>query len=314
MKIVIVGAGALGCLYGAMLSEKNEVLMLDVDKKQVDALNGYGIKLVDDASNLNSYKNFKADLSGSCNEPAEVVFMLTKSAQTEKALEGNKGLFGENTIVVTVQNGAGNDKKIAHYVKPENIVLGMDTHYCVSIGGGIVRHHGTGLTTIGSSVNNEAVINMVTEMMRDCGFDVEVNREIQRIIWNKLFINVSINAFTAITKTPVSYMIHDQHAWNFTKRLVYEAVAVAEEDGVYFSRRDVMNMLREYCENRGESYSSMYRDFQAGHKTDIDAINGEIVKLGHQYDIAVPYNALIVDLIHAMEGANKYKHDIGLEL
>ena len=314
MKIVIIGAGALGCLYGAALSEHNDVLMLDIDKKQVDAINGYGIKLVGSDGKIQTYKNVKAAMSGEVNEPAEMVFVMTKSAATEKALQTNRALFGEDTITVTLQNGAGNDRKIATVANAEKIVLGLDTHYCVSIGGGIVRHHGTGLTTIGSAVNNEDVINTVAGVLGESGFQVDVNREIQRIIWNKLFINVSINAFTAITNTPVSYMIHDQHAWNFTKRLVYEAVAVAEEDGVYFSRREVMQMLREYCENRGESYSSMYRDFQAGRKTDIDAINGEIVKLGHQYDISVPYNALIVDLIHAMEGANKFRHDVGLDL
>ena len=313
MKIVIIGAGAMGCLYGAYLSKQNEVIMLDSYRPQVEAINTNGITIVEKDGTQNNYPSVKACMSGEYTEPADLVIVFVKSTFTDVALEANRALFGENTIAMTLQNGAGNDRKIAKFASKENILIGTSKHNAVNMGNGISRHGGAGATTIGSNFDVGDKLDRVAELFRESGLEVEISDDIQRIIWGKLFVNLSINTFTAITETPIGFMIEDKYAWDFAKRLIYEAVDVAEEDGTYFDRRKVLESVRQVCEQAKNGYSSMYQDRKRGALTEIDAINGAIVEQAKLYGVSVPYNTLIVSLIHAIEGADKFKRENGLE-
>lgn len=309
MKIVVIGAGAMGCLYGAYLSKENDVTMVDAYAPQVEAINAKGITIKEADGTEQHFPNVKACISGSCHEKADLAVVFVKSTHTESALEENQELFGENTVVMTLQNGAGNDKKIGKYVRAENIIIGTSKHNSVNLGNGVCRHRGSGVTTIGSNYGPIPALPLIADTLEKSGFKAEVSDDIQRIIWSKLFVNLSINTFTAITQTPIGYMLEDKHAWNFAKRLIYEAVQVAEEDGTYFDRRAVLESVRQVCIDAGQGYSSMYQDVKRGVPTEIDAINGAIVEQAKLYGVPVPYNSLIVDLIHAIEGANRYRND-----
>lgn len=307
MKIVIIGAGAMGCLYGAYLSRKNEVVMLDSYAPQVKAIMENGITVVEEDGSEPCFPNVKAAISGEYKETADLVIIFVKSTYTEQALAQNAALFGEHTLVLTLQNGAGNDRKIAKYVRAGNIIIGTSKHNSVNMGGGRVRHSGTGVTTIGSNAENAAAaLETISAMLNDAGFAAEVSDNIQRIIWSKLFVNLSINTFTAITRAPIGSMIDNRYAWDFAEKMICEAVDVAEADGTHFSYMEVLNMVHHVCEDAGKGYSSMYQDVQRGIATEIDAINGAIVEQAKLYNVPAPYNSLIVDLIHAIEGAYKY--------
>ena len=303
MVIAIIGAGAMGCLYGAYLSRENNVIMLDSYEPQVNSINQNGITLIEADNSEQAYKNVKAYKSGTCKESVDLVIVFVKSTYTEEALEENKDLFGKNTFVMTLQNGAGNDRKIKKYVDEKNIIIGTSKHNAVNLGEGKIKHGGSGITTIGSNYNADNVVEVVASCLRKSEIQVEVSDDIQRIIWSKLFVNLSINTFTALIQTPIGYMIQNESAWNFAKRLVYEAVEVAEADGTYFDRREALEMVRDVCTKAGAGYSSMYQDRNKKIKMEIDAINGAIVEQAKLYGVPTPYNSLIVDLIHAVEGA-----------
>lgn len=307
MKIAIIGSGAMGCLYGAYLSKKNKVIMVDIVDKVVDTICEKGITIKENDGSEHHYKeNITAYHSGKCHEKVDLIIMFVKSTYLEDALEQNKDLFHDDTIVMSLQNGAGNDRKIEKYVKKENIIIGTSKHNARSEGCAIVCHTGHGETTIGSNYDAKDILEKVETILKDCSFDTVVSDDIQRIIWSKLFVNLSINTFTAITQTPIGYMIKNENAWNFAKRLVYEAVEVAEEDGTYFDRKEALAYVREVCVNSENGYSSMYQDRKRKIRTEIDAINGAIVEQAKLYGVPVPYNSLIVDLIHAIEGAYEY--------
>lgn len=308
MKIVIIGAGAMGCLYGAYFSRKNEVIMLDSYEPQVDAINQSGITVLEEDGTENHFSHIRAIKSGECREVADLVVVFVKSTYTESALEINKELFGENTLVMTLQNGAGNDRQIAKYVRPENIIIGTSKHNSVNLGKGRVRHSGSGVTTIGSNQGTNKNLEIIRETLTACGFLADIAEDIQRIIWSKLFVNLSINTFTAITRSPIGSMIENKYAWDFAEKMICEAVDVAEADGTYFSYMEVLNMVHHVCEDAGKGYSSMYQDVTRKIPTEIDAINGAIVQQAKRYNVAVPYNTLIVDLIHAIEGAYQYQN------
>lgn len=309
MKIVIIGAGAMGCLYGAYLSRKHEVIMLDSFDKQVEAINQNGITVLEEDGTENKFTNVKACISGEYNEAADLVVVFVKSTFTEDALRDNKKLFGDKTLVMTLQNGAGNDRKIAKYVNKKNIIIGTSKHNSVNLGGGKVRHSGSGETTIGSNLENNTNLDKIQAILEESGFKVEKTNDIQRVIWSKLFVNLSINTFTAITRAPIGSMIENKYAWDFAEKMICEAVDVAEADGTHFSYREVLNMVHHVCEDAGKGYSSMSQDVMNCRLTEIDAINGAIVEQAKLYNVKVHYNSLIVDLIHAIEGAYQYHKD-----
>lgn len=306
MKIAIIGAGAMGCLYGAYLSENNDVIMIDNYLPQVKAINNFGVSVEDVDGTEESYPNVRACLSGQCKEIVNVVIVFVKTTATSKALEENKGLFNDKTLVLTLQNGAGNDRKIEEYVSKENIIVGTTTINAVNLGSGETRRSGDGFTTIGSNHKQYGKVEVVAQLLKEAELEVVESDDIQRIIWSKLFVNLSINSFTALIETPIGYMLKNESAWNFAKRLVYEAVEVAEADGTYFDRREALEMVRQVCLNVGNGYSSMYQDRKRRVAMEIDAINGAVVEQAKQYGVPTPYNALIVDLIHAVEGAYEF--------
>ena len=307
MRIVIIGAGAMGCLFGAYLSRQNEVILLDSYEPQVEAINQHGITIVERDGVETLYPKVKAYKSGEYGEVADLIIVFVKSTFSEEALRINRRLFGEKTLVMTLQNGAGNDRKIEKYVDKKNIIIGTTKHNAVNMGEGKSRHGGDGLTTIGSNEKGcERNLGIVLDVLAEAGFETEVSDDIQRIIWSKLFVNLSINTFTAITRSPIESMIDNQYAWDFAEKMICEAVDVAEADGTHFSYMEVLNMVHKVCEDVGKGYSSMSQDVMNHRLTEIDAINGAIVKQAKLYNVPVPYNSLIVDLIHAIEGSYKY--------
>lgn len=300
MKIAIIGAGAMGCLYGAYLSTKNEVILIDSLKPQVEAINANGLIMLENG--IEHFYPIKAVLSGTDIGIVDVVIVFVKSIYTYEAVEANQSLIGNHTIVMTLQNGAGNDRDILHFVERDKIIIGTSKHNSVSIGFGKIHHTGSGITTLGAIEQNSNVDKLIVDTIKDTGLEVEVSDDIQRIIWSKLFVNISINTLTALLETKNGYMIQNKYAWNFAKRLIYEAINVAEEDGTYFERREVLDMVRHVCETVGEGYSSMYQDRKRKVRTEIDKLNGAIIEQAKLYGVATPYNSLVVDLIHAVEG------------
>ncbi len=303
MKIAVIGSGAMGCLYGAYLSQHHDVYMIDALEAQVQAIAQTGIRVAEADGSVNTFSKLHAARSGQCQEPMDVVIVFVKSTYTEQALEQNRGLFQPSTLVMTLQNGAGNDRIIEKYVAKENVIIGNSKHNAVNLGSGSIKHPASGVTTIGTNYQAESQIALAASLLGQAGFEVMVTDDIQRIIWSKLLVNLSINTFTAITQTPIGYMIKNQYAWDFAKRLIYEAIEVAEADGTYFDRREALAMVKSVCETAGEGYSSMYQDRKNHVRMEIDAINGAIVEQAKRYGVPTPYNTLIVDLIHAIEGS-----------
>lgn len=300
MKIAVLGAGAMGCLYGAYLSKHHEVTLIDISEQQVTTINANGLLLREGDSDI--LFRPKAVVSGTDIGPVDLLIVFVKSIHTYQAIQANKQLIDHNTLVMTLQNGAGNDRDILNFAKKENIVIGTSKHNSVTLDFGLVHHTASGATTLGTMDPASDSDSRAGDILSSVGFEVVISDDIQRIIWSKLFINMSINTLTALLQTKIGYMVRNQYAWDFARRVVYEAVDVAEADGTYFDRREALEMVRKVCEDVPDGYSSMYQDRQRKVLTEIDKINGAVVEQAKLYGVPTPYNALIVDLIHAIEG------------
>ena len=299
MKIAVIGSGAMGCLDGAYLSKDNEVIMIDGWKDNVEKINENGITL-DEENGSYTYKAKAYEDSRDIND-VDLVIVFVKSINTISELNKHKNIFKEDTIVLTLQNGYGNDEDIMKFVKKENIIIGTSSHSSIMVGPGHAKHAGCGTTHISTVVGNQDNAEKVAEIFNKAGFITEVNNDVKRLIWSKLFVNIAINPLTTILKMNNGAVAENDSVKEIAAKLVKEAVIVANKEGMNFTFEEAFNNALDVSYKTRLSKSSMYQDTLRKAKTEIDKINGTVVRLSSKYNIECPYNSMICDLVHAIE-------------
>lgn len=306
MEIVIIGAGAMGTLYGGWLSEKNQVSFIDSNKETVDAINENGVKIEYDAE-VKEYKNVKAFLSGEYPQKAGLLIMFVKSNFTEEALRQNKNIIDENTMVMTLQNGLGNDEIITKYVPAGRVVTGICRHNAKKLSPSSAKYTGGKYTVIGSRWGGMSFAEEIGKLFNDSGVYTIIDEDIMKAVWSKVFANATMNPLSAIFDMPNGFIIDDPYAWKLSQEIVREIVRVAEAEGIVFDIAEADESVHFSCEIAYNGYTSMYQDIKKKVKTEIDYINGAIVRLGEKHGIQTPCNRHITEIIHGMEGAYFYK-------
>lgn len=301
MKIGIIGAGAMGCLYASLLSKNNDVTLLDVSETAVKAINEKGIIMSSgDIEGKKTYK-VKATFSGELEEAPELLIVFVKDTATRAALKSNSSLIKENTLLLSLQNGLGNFEIMEEFAHKNQILLGTTKHNCVTLGAGEIYHSGSGITHIGSPAGNKEAAQKITEIFNACDIQTQACEDVKRLLWQKLFINMTINSVTSLLDANISIIYDSENASNASKKLIEEAVKVAAADGEKFDADQVYSEVISTAKVLGTGKASMCQDMENRRKTEIDFINGAVVRLGKKYGIETPYHSLIVDLIHAKE-------------
>lgn len=301
MKIGIIGAGAMGCLYASLLSKNNDVTLLDVSETAVKAINEKGIIMSSgDIEGKKTYK-VKATFSGELEETPELLIVFVKDTATRAALKSNSSLIKENTLLLSLQNGLGNFEIMEEFAHKNQILLGTTKHNCVALRAGEIYHSGSGITHIGSPAGNKEAAQKITEIFNACDIQTQACEDVKRLLWQKLFINMTINSVTSLLDANISIISDSENASNASKKLIEEAVKVAAADGEKFDADQVYSEVISTAKVLGTGKASMCQDMENRRKTEIDFINGAVVRLGKKYGIETPYHSLIVDLIHAKE-------------
>ncbi len=302
MKIAVIGAGAMGCLYGSILSSHCEVTLFDVAPAVVDAINAHGILCTEPDGRERRCK-VSARLTGDCGSGGyALVILFVKDLYSRAALEANRALIGSDTLLLSLQNGMGNEEIMRDFAAPERILLGTTKHNCVTREAGVIYHSGAGITYIGSPVGNHAAAETVVSLFDGCGLEADVIDSVKHLLWEKLFVNMTINPLTALTDTPISAIATDPHLRELARALIDEAVAVAAADGEQFDVSSVFSALLQMAEKLSTGKASMCQDLERKRRTEIDFINGAVVRLGQKYHVPTPRHEVIVSLIHAKEG------------
>ncbi len=245
MKVAVIGAGALGCLFGAKFSQENEVIMIAHKQSEADVINDYGLILKATDDKLYQYKNVKAFVSGTYKQQVDVVVILVKTIATKEALQQNQFLIGEKTLVLTLQNGLGNYEILAEYAKDTKIVLGTTNHNSVLLEEGKVFHSGEGITSIGGKNVSAEDLQKIYHLFEVSGLSCEIVDNIHYLIWKKLFINLAINAFTYITLTPMGFIGQNEYALNIIEKIILEAAQVAKANGCDFDgKKEFENVIK----------------------------------------------------------------------
>lgn len=302
MKIAIIGAGAMGCIYGMYLSKSNDVLLVDVVKPHVDAINENGLKFTHLDGTVKYYKELKATTDTTGYAPAELAILLTKGYQSADALTANKSLIGPDTVVLSLQNGYGNADEIVKYVPESQILLGTSGGGAIVAGPGDILHKGQGPTHIGSLSGNHEMAKKIVKVMQDCGVPETIFEEnVKQLVWSKVFVNIGINAICALINDTNQCIANNKFANDASYALVKEAVAIANATGMNFDFETEFKNVIDIALVTGGNICSMLADVTNKRRTEVDRINGAAVSEGAKVGMEAPLNQLMVNLIHAKE-------------
>ncbi len=302
MKIAVIGAGAMGALYGGYLSRENDVLLVDVNQKQVDTINENGLRIHEpDGSVTHVYPRASTDTKR--ETPADLVVLFVKAMFSRSALESNRSLIGPDTYLMTLQNGSGHEDTLLQFVDEAHVVIGTTQHNCAVLGFGEVRHGGSGKTCIGMLPGHDsAQLAPIAQAFTACGLDAHCEGQVQKVIWGKMMTNVSASVLTGILQVPLGYIADNESAWALCETLIREAVAVAAGEGIDFDVDEKIAEVRGVCERSPQGLTSIYADLRDGRKTEVDTISGSVVRAGRKNGVSAPTHEAMVNLVHAMEG------------
>jgi len=300
MKTVIMGAGAMGSLFGGLLTLSGEdVWLVDIWKENIDAMRSNGLK-VEDRGKVQIIP-VKATTDVASVGKADLILFFVKTYQTEKAVSDVLVLQKENTVFLTLQNGLGNEETICKKVNRKKVILGVTGQGATFLGPGHIRHAGWGKTYVGEL--DEKITDRVTQIaqvFRKAGIETEVSSHIHDLVWEKLLVNVGINALAALTGLKNGQLLDYPETVRLMEALVSEAVEVARRKEIQIDENP-MNRVKAVIEATRENRCSMGQDLDYKRRTEINAINGAVVKEAERFGILVPYNQMITDLIKVIE-------------
>ena len=301
MRIAVIGAGAMGALYGGYLSRNNDVILVDVNQTQVDTINSQGLRIHEpDGSVTLCHPKATTDTRGM--EPADVVVLFVKAMFSESALQANGSLIGPDTYVMTLQNGSGHEDTLTRFVDRAHVVIGTTQHNSAVVGFGEIRHGGSGKTCIGCIEGDAARLAPIAEAFSASGLEAVCDDNVQKLIWGKMFTNVSASVLTGVLQVPLGFIAQNESAWTICERLVREAVAVAAGEGILFDPDEKIAEVRAVCEKSPAGLTSIYADLRDGRRTEVDTISGSVVRASRRNGVPAPTHEAMVNLVHAMEG------------
>lgn len=305
MKIAILGAGAMGMLFGSYLSQHNQVWLIDIDEKRIEKINADGVVVCEKNGEDRIYRPLAAASAAGLGT-MDLVLVFVKSMFTVSALENNRSLIGPDTYLMTLQNGAGHEAKLLQFADEGHVIIGSTQHNSSVIANGHVNHGGSGQTSIGLLNGHSNEIQPIAENFTACGLDCYISMEIKRQIWTKLFTNTAASSLTAVLQVPLGFIHEDANAHKLMELMAKEAVAVANADcGGEFDEKEVIDGVDTVCRNAPNGYTSIYADVKQGVRSEVDTISGSVVETGKRLGIPTPCHEVVVTLIHAFEDRNR---------
>ena len=307
MKIVVVGSGSIGSLYGAYLStiEGNEVILVGRNP-HVAAIRAKGLHIQGIMGEHKFHLNAVEDASEI--EDADLILLTTKTYDTIPAIKTAKHLIDKGAYVMLIQNGLGTEERVAEELQTTRVLRATTCMGALRIGPGIVEATGCGLTELGSRYpENYAYVLELTEMLRKCGFDVRASENIEGVVWTKTLVNCGINPVGALTGFKNGEVYKNPELRGLVIRLVEEAVEIVEALGIELTTEDPVRYALGTAKATGDNINSMLQDIMAGKRTEIDSITGEIIRLGKELGIDTPSNETVYALVKAIE--SKYLAD-----
>jgi 2-dehydropantoate 2-reductase len=293
MKVAVMGAGAVGCYYGGMLARAGHEVVLIGRPQHVEAIERSGLRL--EAQSFDERIPLAASTQASAVQGAKLVLFCVKSTDTQSAAQEIKPFLAPDTLVLSLQNGVENADEVRKVITQQ--VAAAVVYVATEMAGpGHVRHHGRGELVIEpSSASAE-----VAQALIAAGVPTEISDNVRGALWAKLILNCAYNALSAITQLPYGRLVKGEGVTTVMRDIVDECLAVAKADGVTIPG-DIDKAVRMIAETMPGQYSSTAQDLSRGKRSEIDHLNGLIVRRGDALGVATPSNRLLHTLVKLIE-------------
>lgn len=294
MRIAVMGAGAVGCFHGAMLARAGHTVVLIGRQAMVDAVVDNGLLL--ESASFTGRVSVEASTAPAAVADAGLVLFCVKSPDTESAGRSIAPHLSPGATVLSLQNGVDNAARLS-------AVLGRDAVPVVVyvateiVAPGHVRHHGRGDLVIGPSAASPGLATMLSA----AGVPTEVSSRVLDALWAKLIINCAYNGLSAISQLHYGALVREPHVRELMRQIFDECMAVARADGVEVSA-DLWREVEAIAVDMAGQKSSTAQDLARGRPSEIDHLNGFVVRRGLARGLAVPANLALLCAVQLLEG------------
>lgn len=301
MNIAVIGAGAMGGLFAARLAASGQpVSVVDVWEEHIRAIREHGLQLDTEAGTLTTHPAAATRVEEL--QPADLAIIFVKSSMTSAAAESALRILRPSGRILTLQNGLGNAETIAGIIGGDRVLAGTTAQGATLLGPGRIRHGGRGETHIGCFAGAaDEYCREVARNLSQAGIPTLAEDAVEPLIWGKLVINVGINALTALLRFHNGQLAEFEETRELLESAVREAVQVADAAGVRLPYDDAASKVRATAVATSANRSSMLQDILQGRFTEIDVINGAVVREGERRGVPTPVNRTLTLLVKALE-------------
>ena len=293
LKIAVMGAGAVGCFFGGMLARGGHQVTLIARPRHVAAIRAQGLLL--DTLSFSERVRLDASDDPAAVREAQCVLLCVKSNDTVAAVQAMAPHLASDAVVLSLQNGVDNAER-AQTVLTQTVVPAVVYVAVEMAGSGHVKHHGRGELLIGPCPHGEA---LAAEFGR-AGVPVKISADVAVALWSKLVINCAYNALSAIALLPYGRLVHGPGIEAVMKDAVAEAVAVARASGVAVPD-DIWSTVFGISRSMATQCSSTAQDLLCGRPSEVDYLNGHVVRLGERLNVATPVNRTLQAVVKTLE-------------
>ncbi|MFW9865791.1 MAG: ketopantoate reductase family protein [Candidatus Thorarchaeota archaeon] len=326
IKIGFIGAGSIGSLFGGNLANiQSEIYDVEVIffclKAHKEAINKNGLKIYSDDEfkvirSIQAYEDEKIieeRLKKDLNFEFDFMFITTKAYDIEQAINQYKNLIDLSSWFVILQNGIGNEEIVSKDVLKSKMIRAVTTNGALMKGPGEIVHTGKGITKIGfpflkefNPYNNEIkkadkALDLLVTLLELASFETLKVEDIIKESWEKVFVNVGINAFGALTRLKNGQLLELEGLKHMMAEAIKEALRVARKKKINIVDKDYVKLTYDVAKNTSENKNSMLQDILNHQSTEIDFINGRVVKYANELGISVPINELLTNLVKGLE-------------
>ncbi len=292
-RIAVMGAGAVGCYYGGMLARAGHPVVLIGRPEHVQAIERDGLRL--EAHGRDEQIALEASTEPGAIRDARLVLFCVKSTDTEFAAAQMQPHLAPDALLLTLQNGVDNAERLRR-VLPQPVAAAVVYVATEMAGPGHVRHHGRGELVIEPSTGSLAA----QQMLITAGVPTEISPNVRGALWAKLILNCAYNALSAIARLPYGLLVQGEGVTEVMRDVVAECLAVAAADGVEVVG-DVPTAVARIARTMPSQYSSTAQDLMRGKKSEIDHLNGFVMRRGEALGIATPANRVLHTLVKLIE-------------
>ena len=302
MRIAIVGAGAIGCLFGFRLHQSGQdVVLIHHKKSVVRILNKAGVSVKEQSGRV-SVARIPARESLSRADDLDIIILTVKAYHTLDAARSiQRWKTNPTNGVLSLQNGLGNIETLSRYLPARSILGGSTMEGALQISPSKIAHTGSGSTWIGEPNRKSSERCLaIKRVFRRAGFNTDVSDNIHNVIWSKTIVNSAINPISALTGARNGDLLTVPELRDMTQRVVEEGYAVSLANGIRAKPSPTV-LLKKILRLASSNKSSMLQDIQAGRRTEIQQLNGHIARVGNRLRVPTPYNTLLIGLVTGLE-------------